>query len=679
MHNATALIVLLGAGLAFSPTTLFAQATCVNVNDCTGNSYAVNADFALSNPTAAPLNAAGPTTGGSCRSTETYRTYVTWCNQSGCTALSPASSDSAPASGNSNIITTSRQPTGNIPPGPTGATATSWAVYFSKASESHSKFRHCSALSTQPIGTIAAAEVTADCKCAGFEVTQFSNVTGIVQTSKLDSTGTIAFSALNGTVQKSLTPGKNVFEFATDLVPRVSLDSGATSRSVDWNSATTYYVAESSYVGTITGTVGRTVFSSLSTAVGAIADSGPTKPYVIKLRSDGSTQLPGAVINKPYVWIQGDGVARISNVTVCADGVRVTDLITTGIEVGKSTCANLVDDPTDVYISGNVVYDSSDDSCTAFWELGRAGTGRLNTITFTNNELGRAPNGTANDCSIRVLFPASSSARTHVYFTSNTWTSKNPIHGGSHIGPFAGTHSVSVPEVEIWSIGNRFIGPISTGYMNPGEFFSCLDMEGGIGRLTSIGDTCLLTRTDNTSDNEEYMFFQVDTDYSGTQDRRVTLMNPYLEVRLPASEIGDDSVALFNVDSPRLDLRILNPSLIASLGPGFDAATDIFFGRVDGGRSTPPDAANTFIRYSGVVNVPSGTILENNSPSYSMAPLNHVLPESYSVGIHLASEDLGSTCVLGEFKFDVGGATKEMCLCHPANTWNCAALGTLTD
>src|SRR5467141_2764308 len=57
----------------FAPA--FAQ-TCINVNDCSGSSYAVKKDFSLPNPTVAPTNAQGPTVFGSCSSAETYQMYV---------------------------------------------------------------------------------------------------------------------------------------------------------------------------------------------------------------------------------------------------------------------------------------------------------------------------------------------------------------------------------------------------------------------------------------------------------------------------------------------------------------------------------------------------------------------------------------------------------------------------
>jgi hypothetical protein len=161
--------------------------------------------------------------------------------------------------------------------------------------------------------------------------------------------------------------------------------------------------------------------------------------------------------------------------------------------------------------------------------------------------------------------------------------------------------------------------------------------------------------------------------------RRITLINPTLEVILPATESGDDTIGLFNIDTPSVDLRIVNPTVRATLGPGFDSATDVYFGIVDGGRSTPPSAANTFIQYSGVVNAPSGTIQERNSPSYVFRPLSHILPDAFDLGIVLNGADLQGICSAGELRFDTGGATRELCVCDPANTWRCVTLGSLVD
>jgi hypothetical protein len=411
----------------------------------------------------------------------------------------------------------------------------------------------------------------------------------------------------------------------------------------------------------------------LTGALAQITDSGPTKPYVVKLRTDGTTQLNGGLINKSYVWIQGDGASRIGALNICADGVRVTGVISTGISVANQAGCSLTDDPTDVYIADNIIYEPSTGTCGTWWTIGRTGTGRLNTITFANNEVGRITASTGDGCDVRLQAASPGAGRTHIHFIGNVWYDPQPIHGSQHINTLG-----TAPNVIVWSTGNTFIGNIRAGVSDPGEFFSCFEVEDGMS-ITSSSDTCILFRSDNTSDDEEFLFFQVDTDYSESVVRRITLINPTLEVILPATESGDDTIGLFNIDTPSVDLRIVNPTVRATLGPGFDSATDVYFGIVDGGRSTPPSAANTFIQYSGVVNAPSGTIQERNSPSYVFRPLSHILPDAFDLGIVLNGADLQGICSAGELRFDTGGATRELCVCDPANTWRCVTLGSLVD
>src|SRR6185436_3356912 len=104
--------------------------------------------------------------------------------------------------------------------------------------------------------------------------------------------------------------------------------------TVDWNSATVYYI-EPNFGTQNQKAVGRTVFNSFFTALTAITDSSYTKPYVLKLRNNGGGEIPGGTINKPYIWIQGDGATRVGQLQVMADGVRISGVIGSEIDVGN--------------------------------------------------------------------------------------------------------------------------------------------------------------------------------------------------------------------------------------------------------------------------------------------------------------------------------------------------------
>jgi hypothetical protein len=42
----------------------------------------------------------------------------------------------------------------------------------------------------------------------------------------------------------------------------------------------------------------------------------------------------------------------------------------------------------------------------------------------------------------------------------------------------------------------------------------------------------------------------------------------------------------------------------------------------------------------------------------------------------LTQEDVGSTCTLGQIRYDTGGATDELCICQATDTWMCVALAS---
>jgi hypothetical protein len=647
----------------------------MNVDDCSGLSYAVRKDFLISDPAVAPANAAGATTGGFCSTNDTYRTYVAWCNESGCTAVSPASSDFHPASGTTNFITVMVTP-GSIPYG-----ATSWAMYYSKASEGHSKIWHCSSTNAYS-GSVAASATSGDCKCVAFPFSgqqQSSNQTGLYQTNKLDPDGTIKASAKDGTVQSKLTPEKAILDLTNDLVPRFSPDAGMNYRTVDWNSATVYTV-EKNYGATGSSTVGRTVFKKVSDALAAITDSSYTKPYVIKLRSKDGTELDAATINKPYVWIQGDGATRIDQLTVIADGVRVSGVISPAINVGDPQSPGTVSDVDNIWVSNNIITKSSSaNGC--FITVAVGGGNRVHGVMISNNHLGGSNDPGAfgaNNC--RLIGRAGDSGTgTVVQFVGNYVENAN-CQSASEPMVVVGSTSSDATKTTFVSAGNTFNCTIPAGTITSSDF-GCIGLASNFGSLWSTGDSCVIARPDSGSNSHHYVLAQTRDNYSAGIQRRVDIINPYFGVNLPATHYSGDTIGYFYIDGPNLTLNVSNPRYSElALGGGW-GASDKFFAAIDAWRTPPPSATNTFVSWDNVVQAPDGDFVfltGAGTGNVTSSPAPRIMKDQFNQGIVLSGANLGTSCAVNEVRYDTGG-TKEICVCDPANTWNCAALGAKQD
>ena len=660
------------AGSIIGAQSLLAQTPCININDCTGGGYSVMSDYSMSNPDLAPTNAAGPTSGGFCSTNEVYRTYVAWCNQSGCTAVSPASSDFQPSAGTTNYIAVTRPP---IP-----SHATSWSAYVSKASQGHLTIRNC-AMGSATVGTIASAVVTSNCQCSALGGSQQStNSTGVIQTNRLHPSGTVSFSGADGTVQGKLTPEKHILDYAKDTIPRFSPNAGATYRSVDWNSAKVVYV--DSTLGAATGgPVGTSVLSTINGAMTLITDSSYTNPYVVKLRSNDGTVLPGGTINKPYVWIQGDGATRVGQIYVKADGVRVSGLITPAIYVGD-LLSYAADDLDNIWITNNVMTNDADgEYCGVIVNVG--GGTRTHGVMVSNNRLGgsSAPGAAqGNKCQL-LSFTDNGGLGTVVQFVGNYVENSYCIHGSEPIA-FRNLTQGDATKITTISSGNTLFCNIIAGVQEAGENVSCFDVEGSMGSLYSEGDTCMIYRPDAGPYLHTYAIFQTDQTYAGPYPRTVELVNTTFLVNLPASHFSGDSIGVAYLDAPYLSLMVSNPRYHEiALGSGWTSGNK-YFVDVDGWRTSPPNSSNTFLYWDNMSLIPSSTILYTNgasATSITAKPAGRMLTDSFDAGLMLTGATLGSTCSVDEFRYDTGGATKELCICDPANTWNCVALGAKQD
>jgi hypothetical protein len=645
----------------------------MNENDCTGSSYAVKKDFTLADPGTAPTSLAGASSGGFCSAAETYRTYVAWCNESGCTAMSPASGDVQPSSGTTNLITVTRPA---IPP---GAPVTSWAAYFSKASEGHTKIRHCTS-SNPTAGTVDAGSTTENCKClpvGGQQTT--GNQTGIVQTSKLHPDGSVKFSAQDGTVQKKLTTEKAVLEYASDLIPRLSADAAANNRTVDWNSATVYYI-EPNFGTQNQKAVGRTVFDSFFTALTAITDSSYTKPYVLKLRNNGGGEIPGGTINKPYIWIQGDGATRVGQLQVMADGVRISGVIGSEIDVGNYLTGSAPSDLDNVWITDNILTSDPSGLCTIHVHVG--GGTRTHAVMVSNNRLGGANDpASAFPGRCELSSTAGSPGKgTVVAFVDNYVENHDCLHS-SEAFSVGNDLSTSATGVLTLSIRNTMNCNIDVGIQENGEDFACISNGFAFGTFMSIDDVCIMTRKDTAPYDHKHVFMQVDQNYIDTVPRSAEMINPTFLVSLADKAVGD-TIAYVLMDTPYLTFSLSNPRYRDfNMGSGW-TASDKHFAIVDGGRTPPPSATNTFLRWDNVVSSPGTDILYLSGVGSSLVnagPSHRVMKEAFGPKITLVGADLGSTCTENEFRYDTGGSTKELCLCDASGAWKCKALGPLHD
>ncbi len=541
--------------------------TCININDCTGSSYAVKKDFTLSDPSSAPTNAAGAASGGSCSASVTYRTYVAWCNESGCTALSPASSDITPSSGTTNLITVTRP---SIPAG-----ATSWAMYYTKSSESHATLRNCNSF-VMAQGTAQAAASSGDCKCQGVGGTTM-NTTGVVQTIKMDPSGTVKTSAKDGTVQGKLTAEKAILDASTDLPLRFSADAGTNFRTVEWNSATVYYV-EPNFGASSTSSVGRTVFSSIANAMAMISDSSYTKPYVLKLRNNGGGELAGGTIDKPYVWVQGDGATRVGQVKVLADGVRVSGLITPAILVGNVTFPSYTPSDLDnIWITNNVVTNGpSSVACHIAVNVG--GGSRSHAVMVSNNRLGGSndPAGVIDNYCALDNYAGSGGTGTVVQFVGNSVENATCVAGNEPLKAQGGTTDDTSKSMVI-SSGNAFFCNVKDGLSATGLNLACVGLYANLGSLSSVSDSCVMKRSDAGSSSHEYLFAQAFATYSTSVTRFVEFINPRFSVNLPAGHFTNDAIGYLYVDGPYIQIKMSNPRYQElALGSGWSSSNKYF-------------------------------------------------------------------------------------------------------
>jgi hypothetical protein len=247
------------------------------------------------------------------------------------------------------------------------------------------------------------------------------------------------------------------------------------------------------------------------------------------------------------------------------------------------------------------------------------------------------------------------------------------VHG-DWTGDYWGTSTISR--------GNTFNCTVKAGITEQGEDFNCISGELAFGSLRSLGDTCIINRQDAGPYHHHYALFLTDENYLGTVPRSAVFDSPTLILNLPASHFDSDAIGFFYLDQRYLTVTISNPRYQEIvLGSGWTAG-DKAFSFVDGWRPDPPEAADTFLKWDGVTQAPDTDIVYSDgasSSSITLQPLGHLVAENFGSAVSIPGAALGSTCDAGEMRYDTGGATKELCICDPVNTWSCVPLTARRD
>jgi hypothetical protein len=424
------------------------------------------------------------------------------------------------------------------------------------------------------------------------------------------------------------------------------------------------------------------VFYTVTDALAAITDSSYTKPYVIKLRSKDGTDLDGATINKPYVWLQGDGATRIGRVVVMADGVRVSRLITQAIYVGDTQDFNTpVSDLDNIWIDNNLVTNGSNPECRIGVHVG--GGSRTHSVVVSNNRLGGSnepPGGDRNRCTLKSL-AGNPGAGTVISFISNYVESQQCIHSfnGMEVAgddPDYGGGTLTI------SKRNTLVCNVAPGIQEQGEDFSCVMTRFAFGTFQSTDDTCVMNRQDTGPYQHHYTFMETDQDYSATIPRSADFVNPTLVINLPAAHFAGDAIGYFYIDAPYITVGVRNPRYREiALGSGW-SSSDKSLAFVDGARTPPPNSGNTSFMWDSVTQAPDTDIVFSNgasSASITLGPSPHLLSENFGTSLVIPGVALGSSCDVGEMRYDTGGSTKELCVCDPVNTWKCVPLTARRD
>lgn len=258
-------------------------------------------NLSMSAPANPPTNPTTSGVSGGCLTSRQYRFYKAWVNQSGISALGPASSpDFTPG-------TNSRKTTITFADEAPPANAVGVALYYSASNDSHAAKKAC-ALGALANTMVATGTTTFDCACQGTSTT--AGTTGVVSYTKLGYQGDIRAAVEATTIDKTATVDKNRLRLST-TPPAWSPDSGVTYAD--------FYI-----LGPNTKTVcaAGCDYTTLTLAYAGITDASSSKVYNILFDGQETT----AITLKSYTNLIGVSPesSQTGNITIPIDGTGVS-------------------------------------------------------------------------------------------------------------------------------------------------------------------------------------------------------------------------------------------------------------------------------------------------------------------------------------------------------------------
>lgn len=566
-------------------------------------------------PTTAPTNVEIAGTGCTAN---TYRTYLAWMNQSGFSAIGPASSDITLSTTKRIQVTLTGSPPSN---------ATAWAVFWSRSSESHATIRACN------IGgptSVALATPTFDCLCSTVANTYTAGTTGIRTTSQADA-GVFKFVQYANNAAQTLTEDKNRLDTTLGM-PRWSNDSGANLVQLAILGGRVKYACPAGCE-----------FATLTAALNAITDASSTNRYLVLMGQMADT---GTVTLKSYVAVSGISpeMTSVRKVEIPFEG--------TGIRLADMTV------PADA--GGNPI----------FYQGGTPGS--RTTLVVDNLICGSTGTGVV-DCifdtggSRDVVFndvTMYSTWDTVIYGPSSTHTEFNSRFilddgGVSHTLRGWNGEQSAMHGLEIRSYNADFDVRLSNASSN----FIGLHMTDTFGGTPTRADDVQIFNASMrvtmtaTSGTPFAKCVQISGARTSSFASRVRLYN--LECKMRAGSVG----ALTALDISAADADH------ATWDVGwFDGTSDLAGGASRTDVNNAETVAGFKLKLANVVHdgvyTGAGTVevADTRMGSFTTRLLGPVV-------------DVGTTCTKGQILPDDGGATDELCLCIATNTVKCVTLG----
>lgn len=602
----------------------------------------VKVNFSISSTPAAPGAASLSGTAGNCITSNTYRFFVVFGNQSGWTSVGAQSPDYTPG-------TTNRMATVPIPAG-VPSTATSWRVLFRRSGDSFATLRTCNNVSGPWIST---GTSTFDCACTASANTWTNTNTTGTRTIQDIRDGEIRIAGMS-TASSGASQGlplltEGVQRFRMSAAPSWSSDSGTNYGPLLGGGPTTIVVSKT----------GGAAYTTVQAAVNAITDATSTKRYsvlimpgdydeVVTAKSyvsfvgmeKGSTRIRGGTLGEGAFKIP-DGVSEvvISNLTLGDTGVVVRTSTTKQVVTVTNCIIGIVDSSWNASIGG---------SQDCFYIEG--GANGADVYSF------------GNLC--RSIFDAVSIGQNARFFGFGNHYELDNQSNNNEIRVWR-TSGVGA---QLYETGSKVL--ITNAGTNSGKVIWGAGVVGG---FTSTGATqgyALVVRNTDIS--------IVSTNSARTADTSCF----YLD------DPHTDSIASFTDFSGstcEISLHASATSVVNGLNVIATADHSNWTSVWNGGRIKVTAAGGTVadIKQSETVGgytLSIANIIHNGT--YSGA--GTITAADTRIGafstrlIGRVGDLVAATCTPGEIALDTGGANKEICICDTGPAWACATVDTAT-